>query len=38
MVLLHLMRECGYELPVIFGVNLAATQYAFQDYVIRNGS
>lgn len=36
MVLLHLMRECGYELPVIFYREpWQPHKYAFQDYVIR---
>ena len=38
MVLLHLMRECGFELPVIFSVNPGSRKYAFQDYVIREWS
>ena len=36
MVLLHLMRECGFELPVIFWREpWQPHKYAFQDYVIR---
>lgn len=36
MVLLHLMRECGFELPVIFFREpWQPHKYAFQDYIIR---